>query len=372
MEDRIPSPLSRSLVAALIAGVLIGALGAPPVRGAASLSLREKIGQLVMFGLNGTALTPRERDAIERYHLGGVILFADNYRDRTQLERLTRQIQGSASDGNRLGIGALIAVDQEGGVVKRFPDMPPNYSAPQMGEIGRKELAYKQGRATGRALRSVGVNVDLAPVADLDLPPNHVMRTRSFGANPYRVARLVQAFGRGLQSRAVAATVKHFPGLGGATRNSDDGRAYVYRTRRQLREVDAIPFHRASRRSLRLMMLSHAIYPHLGGDRPASLNRAIARRLLRERFDFEGVAISDALEPVVWKVGGSIAEACVATVAAGVDIALMTSKAPVARACTAALRGAVRTGRLSEHRIDQAVARVLELKRWLGLHDPRA
>lgn len=356
----------------LIGVVLAGALVAPAVKGAEALSLREKIGQLVMFGLHGTVLTAAERDAIERYHLGGVILFAENYRDRTQLERLTRQIQRAARNGNRLAIGALISVDQEGGVVKRFPDLPPDYSAPRIGEIGRKQLAYKQGLATGRALRSVGVNIDLAPVADLDLPPNHVTQTRSFGSNPYRVARLVQAFGRGLQSRRVAATVKHFPGLGGATRNSDDGRAYVYRSRRQLRRIDAIPFHRAVRRGLRMVMLSHAIYPHDGGNRPASLNRHIARTRLRSGFDFTGVAISDALEPVAWKVGGRIAEACVATVAAGVDIALMTGEAPVARACTAALRGAVLSGRISEHRIDQAVARVLELKRWLGLYDPTA
>ena len=322
-----------------------------------------------MSSIGGTTLSTGERDAIEAGHLGGFILFSDNYADRSQLQRLTAQIQRAARRGSSVGLGALISVDQEGGVVKRFPDMPPDYSAPRMGEIGRKTLAYKQGRATGRALRRAGVNINLAPVADLDLPPEHVMRSRSFGSNPYRVARLVQAFGRGLQSATVGATLKHFPGLGGATQNSDFGRSYVYRSRRELRRVDAVPFHRAIDRGIRLVMLSHAMYVKDGGRRPASVNRYIATRRLRREFDFQGVAISDALEPVSWRFDGSVPKACAATIRAGVDIALITGNVYAARTCARSIRDAVNSGRIPERRIDHAVARVLELKAWLGLVD---
>jgi beta-N-acetylhexosaminidase len=322
-----------------------------------------------MFSVDGNSLTASERDVMRQSRLGGVILFDDNYRGRTQLRHLTRQIQRTVRRASGLGIGALISVDQEGGVVKRFEDMPPNYSAPQMGEMNRKVLVFNQGAATGRALRSAGVNVDFAPVADLDLPPAHVMRSRSFGSSKYRVARLVQAFARGLQSERVAATVKHFPGLGGATRNSDDGRAFVYRTKRQLRTTDAIPFRRAIDRDARMVMLSHAMYPNDGGDRPASVNRYYATRLLRRGFGFTGVSISDALEPLAWRFGGSVPRACVATIRAGVDIALITGNVHTARACANAIRAAVKDGRIPEHRIDSAVERVLVLKSWLRLYD---
>jgi beta-N-acetylhexosaminidase len=350
----------------LLGGALAGS-DVSAAQGLRRLSLKEKVGQLVMFSVDGPALSAVERDLIARNHLGGVILFADNYRNPNQLERLTSQIQRAARRGSSLRLGALISVDQEGGVVKRFPDMPPHYSAPQMGRIGRKSLAYKQGRATARALRSAGVNIDLAPVADLDLPPEHVMRSRSFGSNPYRVARLVQAFGRGLQSARVGAVLKHFPGLGGATQNSDFGRSYVYRSKRQLHRIDAIPFHRAIDRGVRLVMLSHAMYVHDGGRRPASVNRHIATRRLRRGFGFEGVAISDALEPVSWKFGGSVPRACAATVRAGVDVALITGNVFAARSCANAIRTGVKTGQIPERRVDRAVTRVLELKAWLRL-----
>ena len=331
------------------------------------MSLKEKVGQLVMFAPSGQRLTQTERAVMRRHHLGGVILFSANYEDRAQLKDLTSQIQRVARSANGSGIGALVSADQEGGVVKRFPDMPPRYSHPQIGASGETSLAYQQGRATGRELREAGVNVNLAPVADLDLPPEHVMRSRSFGSRARKVARLTRAFARGLQSRRTAATAKHFPGLGGATINSDQGRAYVYRSKRQLRRVDARPFHRAVGGGIRMIMLSHGIYVNHGGRRPASVNHFIATRRLRREFDFTGVAISDALEPVAWKFGGSTAKACRATIQAGVDIALITGDVYAARSCAREIRRAVRSGEIRKARINTAVRRVLELKRWLGL-----
>jgi len=334
------------------------------------LSLREKVGQLVMFSVAGHRLTSAERDAIKQAHLGGVILFSKNYDDRAQLEVLTDQIQGAARRGNSLRAGALISVDQEGGVVKRFPDMPPRYSHPQLGDINRKSLAFDQGRATGWALRSRGVNVDLAPVADLDLPPSHVMRARSFGRNRYRVARLANAFARGLQSRRVVAVAKHFPGFGGATINSDFGRAYIYRSKRQLRAIDAVPFRRAIAGGIRMIMVSHGMYVNDGGRRPASMSRYIATERLRREFGFTGVAISDALESVDWRFGGNTSKACKETIRAGVDIALIVGGAGAARDCARRIRYGVLRGDISTERLDRAVGRVLELKEWMGLYDP--
>ncbi|HEU4480747.1 MAG TPA: glycoside hydrolase family 3 N-terminal domain-containing protein [Actinomycetota bacterium] len=360
--------MKRRLLPATLVVVLCGA-STPALASTdgtvARMSLREKVGQLVMFSVAGTSLGSTERDVIERHHLGGVILFSHNYRDRDQLQRLTRQIRRAARRGNRQSIGALISVDQEGGPVKRFSDMPPHYSAPQMGAAEGTWLSWDQGKATGRALAANGVNVDLAPVADLDLPPNHVMRSRSFGSRPKKVGRRARSFARGLQARRVAASLKHFPGLGGADVNSDDGRAYVRRSRWQLHNVDAIPFRRAINGGARMVMLSHAIYVNDGGSRPASLNRYIATRRLRQEFGFEGVSISDALEPVSWKFGGDVPRTCKATIRAGVDIALITGRADVARRCAKKIRNAVRSGAISKRQLDRSVERIVSLKTWL-------
>ena len=323
-----------------------------------------------MFSIEGTRLDEATRAAIERGHFGAVILFADNYSDRDQLQALTTQLQAAARRGNPLAIGALIAVDQEGGVVKRFPDMPPWRSAPEIGATGDFAVAYDQGRKTGRALAEAGVNVDLAPVADLDLPPEHVMQSRSFGRRPHRVGKMVAAFTGGLQRRRVAATLKHWPGLGGATINTDYGRSYVYRSRRQLRTVDAVPFRYAIGRGARLVMVSHALYVNDGGNKPASMSRYISTERLRGELGFTGVAISDALEAVAWRFRGDTAAACATTIKAGVDIALLTGSVTEAQRCARAIREAVTTGALSQARLEEAVARVLELKTWLGLHTP--
>ena len=330
------------------------------------MTLREKVGQLVMFSVSGTSLTEHERDVIRREHLGAVILFDRNYSNQPQLERLTAQIQHATRAGTDAPVGALISVDQEGGIVKRFEDMPPWYSAPEMGRRGRS-FTLRQGRKTGRALRSVGVNVDLAPVADLDLPPEHVMRERSFGSRPKRVGRLVSAFGRGLQSHRVAATAKHFPGLGGATQNTDYGASYVYRSKRQLKRVDGVPFRYAVKADFGLIMVSHAMYVKDGGRVPASMSSHIVKDRLRRDFGYDGVAISDALEAVEWRFGGSVVEACKETIDAGVDMALITGGVDTAARCATSIRRAVLNEKISERRIDEAVARILALKAWLGI-----
>jgi len=330
------------------------------------MSLREKVGQLVMFSVEGTSLSERERNVIWREHLGSVILFERNYRNGRQLERLTDQIQNAARGGADPPIGALVSVDQEGGIVKRFGDMPPWYSAPEMGRRGR-EFTLEQGRKTGSALNRVGVNVDLAPVADLDLPPEHVMRQRAFGTRPRRVGRLVSAFGRGLQQHRVAATAKHFPGLGGATRNTDYGSATVSRSKRKLRQVDGKPFRFAIRANFGLIMVSHAMYLKDGGRVPASVSTHIVKDRLRRDFGYQGVAVSDALEAVAWYFDGNLAKACRSTIRAGVDLALITGGADAAARCAASIRRAVAEGRVSERRIDEAVARVLSLKAWTGV-----
>ena len=335
------------------------------------LTLREKVGQLVMFSLQSTHLTTQEAEMIRRHHLGGVILFGTNYTDRQQLTALNARIQKVVKRGSGGNIGALISVDQEGGVVKRFKDMPPWRSAPELGRTGDPTAARNEGRATGAALRNAGVNVDLAPVADLDIGPNHVMRSRAFGSKPRRVAKMATAFALGLQDKRVAAVVKHFPGLGGADINSDAGRAYVRRSRYQLRQIDAVPFERAIGAGTKMIMMSHAIYPKDGGPRPASLNRFITTTRLRKHLGFTGVSITDAVDAMKWWYGGDIGKTCRGSIRAGADIALLANNVQAAAECAIEIRRGVNSGAISRDRIDQAVQRILTLKRWLRVYTPR-
>jgi beta-N-acetylhexosaminidase len=334
------------------------------------MTLAEKVGQLVMIRVHGTSLSSTEYALIANEHLGGVILFGDNYSDRSQLRALTARLQKAGRAGNGFGIGMLVSADQEGGAVKRFPDLPPTRSAPAMGRIGSSSIAYDQGSRTGAALHAVGVNMDLAPVLDLSEGPRYIMRSRSFGSSPSRVGRLSSAFMRGVQRYRVAATLKHFPGLGAATINSDNGAAYVYLSSTTIKRSDLVPFDAAIERGATAVMVGHGIYRNAWGRVPGSVNPSIARGLLRTRAGFTGVAISDSLNAIAWRYRGLTSRACVETIKAGVDVALVTGGSSTSRGCADAIYAAAAKGYIPPWRVNEAVRRVLVLKQWLGVWTP--
>jgi len=334
------------------------------------MTLAEKVGQLVMIRVHDQQLSSAEYTLIARNHIGGVILFGDNYSSRAQLRALTARLQEAGRAGNAFGVGMLISADQEGGGVKRFPDLPPTLSAPAIGKTGSASVAYDQGSRTGGALRSVGVNMDLAPVVDLNEGPNHIMEKRSFGSSPTSVGRLSTQFMRGMQAYRVAATLKHFPGLGAATINSDNGMAWVYRYANTIEGYDLVPFDTAMSAGAKAVMVSHGIYVNAWGRVPASVNPSIATTLLRSREGFRGVSISDSLDAIAWRYGGSTSRACVESIKAGVDIALVTGGSSTGRECVGAIHAAAVSGYIPLARINEAAARVLSLKIWLRVWTP--
>jgi beta-N-acetylhexosaminidase len=193
------------------------------------------------------------------------------------------------------------------------------------------------------------------------------MRARSFGSDPALVGRHVAAFVDGIQSGGGAAAVKHYPGFGGASVNSDDALATITRTAPQL-ERDLAPFRQAVRAGVDLVMVSHGRYVAVDRLRPASASPAFYRRL-REGLGFEGVAITDSLNAAGFAAAArtSVATGCVRVIAAGADVALLTGSLKDALDCRARLIVAARAGTLSKARIDEAVLRVLVLKARLGL-----
>jgi beta-N-acetylhexosaminidase len=280
-----------------------------------------------------------------------VILFGSaNGGDKAHWRRLTRSLQGAA--GGR----ALVMVDQEGGDIRTVAHVGPSSGQPFQGSPAS---VLRTARSAARALRAAGVNVNLAPVVDVPRPGS-VMATRSFAGDEHGIAARTRAAIRGLRDAHVAATAKHFPGLGGATVNTDDAPATV----RTPTERDLVPFRAAIDEGVALVMLSHASYPALDAQRIASQSRPIATGLLRRRLGFEGVIVTDSLEAAAVLARSDIATAAERSIRAGADLILMTGSASwndVYPHLLAVARGDGEFRKL----IREAAARVLVLKKQL-------
>jgi beta-N-acetylhexosaminidase len=354
-------------VASLAALALVLPVIAPP--GAASdpplpaLTDRQLAGQRVIHAFAGTSPSPALEALIRRGEAAGVILFGPNVtRGTAGVRALVRRLQAIPRPPG-LRAPLLVMVDQEGGLVRRLPG-PPVASAEQLGRSG-PEAAGAAGRAAGRSLRSVGVNVDLAPVADVARAGSAIgAQRRSFGSAPGPVASAAAAFARGLQAEGVAATAKHFPGLGRALGNTDLTPVRIPASLDQLRRVDERPFARAVGEGVRLVMVGSAVYPALD-ERPAVLSRRVIRGELRGRLGFDGVVVTDALDTPSLADAGGDGEAAVLAAAAGADLVLFSGPAG-GPAAVDAIAAALRDGRLARGPARAAAARVLALRASAG------
>ena len=262
---------------------------------AAAPTLAQMIGQKLVVRMDGATPSADLLGRIRRGEVGGVILFGPNVTTPTALFALTSQLRAAAASGGQPRL--LIAVDQEGGPIKRIPWAPPTLSAPQMGRLGSASIARAQGASTAAALHGLGIDVDLAPVADVPASTASFMyragRTFSFSAT--RTALLADAFASGLESKAVVPAMKHFPGIGFATRNTD---AYVVTIRgsRAALAPGLLPYRTAIRHAIPLIMLSNATYPAYDPRNAAGWSHAIGVTLLRHDLGFTGVTITDSLD----------------------------------------------------------------------------
>ncbi|MGH2981598.1 MAG: glycoside hydrolase family 3 N-terminal domain-containing protein [Solirubrobacterales bacterium] len=325
---------------------------------AGDLSLRELAGQRLVAGFGGERPPARLRRMIRRGELAGVVLFSDNFDDRREARRLIRGLQ-SIRRPRGLRDPLLAMVDQEGGLVKRLPGAP-FASAAQMGRRGAS-FSRRQGRLTARNLARAGFNVDLAPVLDVGRAGGAIREEgRSFGATAARVSATGVRFAAALQAGGVQATAKHFPGLGAAEVNTDFGVERIELSKATLRSVDEAPFEGFIAGGGGLVMLSNAIYPAFSG-RPAVFTRAIATGELRQRLEFTGVSVSDALEAAAARAFGGPAKVARSAARAGTDLLLFTDYRAAARA-GAALRRGLRSRALPRPEFEHSAQRVLDLR----------
>jgi beta-N-acetylhexosaminidase len=317
------------------------------------LSLRQQVGQVVVSSFDETTRPDYIRRRLRARETAGVILFGRNGGDAAHWRRLTRSIQDAA------GGSALVMVDQEGGDIRTV-----SFAGPAAGQAsqGAPQQVQSAAREAAEQLRGVGVNVNLAPVADVaergGVPS--VMDGRAFAGGPEEVAAATRASIRGMRAARVAATAKHFPGLGGSQVNTDDAPATVPG------EIDGdlVPFEAAIAARVPLVMLSHALYPALDADAIASQSRAITTVLLREQLGYDGVVVTDSMEAQAVLARSGVAEASVRSLRAGADLILLTGSASWNEVFPRLLEEA-RADPEFRARVRASAARVLGLKRSL-------
>jgi beta-N-acetylhexosaminidase len=344
-----------------VLGTSLGDGPAPGPSVASQLTRAQLAGQRIVLGFQGTQLSRATKRLIREGSVAGVILFADNLPSRTAGRRLIHHLQAIKRPPG-LRDPLLVMTDQEGGLVKRL-DGAPTASAQEMGVRGAS-FSRAQGRAAAANLRSLGINVDLAPVLDVARPGGTIAATeRGFGSSAAEVAATAIPFAEGLRAGGVAATAKHFPGLGAARLNTDDAVQRIGLPESTLRRVDEAPYRRFAAAGGAMVMLSTAIYPSLS-DRPAAFSAAIATGELRSRIGFEGVSITDALDTVAVRAFGNTAKVARAATAAGVDLLLFTAPSEAAQAHRSLLRG-LRNRSLSRSGFEGSADRVLRLRHEL-------
>jgi beta-N-acetylhexosaminidase len=350
-----------------VIGALVSALVAAGAQGTPAdlpdLTPAQLAGQHVVFGFPGTAPPADLERRIRRGEAGAVILLGANVESLAGARALIRRLQ---SIPRPAGVDAplLVMIDQEGGLVRRLPG-PPARSAQELGRAGPR-AARAAGLAAGRLLRRVGANVDLAPVADVARPGSALARDgRIFGTSPQRVSRVTVAFSAGLEAAGVAATAKHFPGIGAATVSTDAAPVAIRTPARTLRSVDMRPFRALVGHDIPLVMLATAIYPALDPGRPAALSRRIATDELRGGLGFDGVTVTDALDSPALEPEGGPGAVAVRAAAAGSDLLIYTGYENGV-AAAAALRRAISADPAERARARERVARVVALRRDLS------
>ena len=324
------------------------------------------LGQHLFIGLPGTKLDAKTRRMLQSVQPGGIVLFARNIDKAAELRALTRALR------SEFAYRPLIAIDQEHGRVNRLRGIIGE--APTIAEVkktGNVEQAEDFGRTTGRWLHQFGIDIDLAPVLDLELfddKTDNALRERCWGLTADEVSRWAGAFLEGLEREGVAACPKHFPGLGGAAFDSHEKLPTIDRTREELLTKDVAPYRKLMRR-VTAVMVGHGYYPAFDGKmpRPASLSKTIVTELLRNQLGFDGLVFTDDMEMGAISQIRPFEEAVVDAFDAGADMILVCHTAEKAVAAHEALTKAVKSGHIRPQHLAQSQQRIQQFRdEWIA------
>ena len=325
-----------------------------------SMTLDEKIGQMIITGFNGSEYNDDMDRLINEYKVGGVILFARNIEDSNQMIDLTRALQ---ENNNNLPL--FISIDEEGGRVSRLPDDVEKFpSAFTIGLINDQQTAYENGKEIGYTLKRLGINLDYAPVLDIYSNENNtVIGDRAFSKEESIVSTMGIATMEGIEDADIIPVVKHFPGHGDTEVDSHYGLPIVYKTLEELRNFEFIPFVKAIESGCDVIMVSHIILNEVDSSNPASLSKIVISDLLRKDLEFDKVVITDDMSMGAITSIMSIEEACIKSIEAGCDILLLGNAYEEIEQVINSIKLKLYNGEISEEQINKSVKRILELKK---------
>ena len=338
-----------------------------------NMTLEEKVGQIFMVapeavdkdGGSTTVFTENIEKEIEKYNLGGYILFASNIENSTQTQELINGLKKSSK------IQPFVGVDEEGGRVARIGKnsaMGVEKIEPmaQVGKSQNYERANEIGTTIGKYIKNLGFNLDFAPDTDVLTDSNNTeIGDRSFGNNPEVVGKMATEVVKGLQSENISTVLKHFPGHGGSIGNSHQGFSLSNRTEEELKKCEIVPFKTAIENGADCVMVAHMSLPNVTGDNiPATLSKKVVTDMLKTELNFKGVVFSDSMSMGAITENYGTGDACVKAVEAGIDMVLMPEN--LDEAYNAVLE-AVKNGKISQERLDDAVSRIIKAKIQRGI-----
>lgn len=332
-----------------------------------AMSLDEKIGQMIFAGISGTKMNEKMDELITKYHVGGIILNGDNLVSPKQTVTYLNQIKLA----NKGQVPLFFGVDQEGGRISKLPggliDFPANL---EIGKINDLSLSYEIGTVLGKELGAFGFNVNFAPVLDVNSnPDNPVIGDRSFSSNPEIVSRLGIQTMKGLQSQSIIPAVKHFPGHGDTHVDSHLELPKVNKTLAELERLELIPFRQAVKEGADMVMIGHILVPALDENFSSSMSKKVITDILRNKIGYNGVVITDDFFMKAITNDYDIGDAAVQSIKAGSDIIMVAHDYNKVVQVQNEIIKAVENGEISEQRIDESVARILQLKEKYKLND---
>lgn len=331
-------------------------------RVANEMSLRQQVAQIFAVDVTGQTADDPFFAEFRRRRWGAVVLGQPNFTDEVQLQAFVGEIGVVARQaGPAL---PLIAANQEGGPSSAFPDLPPR-AQPLIGDTRRPAVARSEARATAQALKNLGINMNLAPVADVGTAAGP-LQGRVYSDNAQVVTRMVRAAVEGYRGARLISAVKHFPGVGGASADPSTATATIGLSVEELKARDLRPFAAVARR-VPVVVVSNAVYAGFDGVTPAVLLPEVVGGLLRRDLGFRGVVMTDDLNSTAPVLNEDIRVTAIQALEAGADLLYVSGGGDEQRQAYDAVVNAVRRGRVSRQRLRLSVLRVLALKQGYGL-----
>lgn len=325
-----------------------------------SMTLEQKVGQLFMVGFDGHEPNGDIENLISKYNVSGICYFSRNLKNPKQVHTLSTKLQSYANSDFPL----FLTIDQEGGMVNRLTEgitISPSNMA--LGALNNRVYTKQIAEIVAKELRSMGVNMNFAPSLDVNNNANNpVIGVRAFGEAPKLVSEhgyeVVQAY----QNENIIPSVKHFPGHGDTDTDSHLEMPVVNHSMERLEEVELAPFKYAIDKGVDSVMISHVSFPTLEDTYPATLSHNIVTGLLREKMEYDGVIVTDCMEMLAIDNNYTSAESATLAIKAGIDLVLVSHTYDKQRAAIDGVIEAVKSGEISEERIDESVRRILSLK----------